>query len=142
MKDKTLRARAAKLDWLDAATLAENLSGNLKTHIFYVAKGKTRAKALAHPSPAAVPILIDTDAPALGRKLSRSTTIAAQFGVLKLSFDVGAGAGEILQHVDGRTNLAAIKRAARSKNFDKRFAAVYRVLNGLNLMLLRVPEDV
>ena len=141
LKEKTLRARAAKLDWLDAATLAENLCGNLKTHVFYVTKGKGRAKALAHPSPAAVPILIDTDGPALARKLSRSTTINAQFGGLKLSFDVGAGAGEILQHIDGRTNLAAIKRAAGSKHFDKRFEAVYRVLNGLNLMLLRAPED-
>ncbi len=141
LKDKTLRARAAKLDWRDAATLAENLCGDLKTHVFYVAKGKGRAKALARPSPAAVPILIDTDGLALGRKLSRSTTIGAQFGGLKLSFDAGAGAAEILQHIDGRTNLADIKRAAGSKNFDKRFEAVYRVLNGLNLMLLRVPED-
>ncbi len=141
LQDKTLRARAAKLDWLDAAALAENLCGNLKTHVFYVANGKTRAQALARPSPIAVPLLIDADGPALARKLSRGTTISAQFGGLKLSFDVGDGAGSILQHIDGRANLAAIKRAAGSKNFDKRFGAVYRALNGLNLMLLRFPED-
>lgn len=141
LRDKTLRARAAKLDWLAAAALAENLCGNLKTHVFYVAKGKTRAQALARPSPAAVPILIDTDGPALARKLSRGTTIGAQFGGLKLTFDVGGGAASVLEHVDGGTNLAAIRRAAGSKNFDKRFGTVYRVLNGLNLMLLRFPEN-
>ncbi len=144
LKDKTLRARAAKLaklDWLAAAALAENLCGNLKTHVFYVAKGKTRAQALARPTSAAVPILIDTDGPALARKLSRGAAISAQFGGLKLSFDVGEGAASILHHVDGRTNLAAIKRAAGSKNFDKRFGAVYQALNGLNLMLLRFPEN-
>lgn len=141
LKDKTLRGRAAKLDWLAAAALAENLCGNLKTHVFYVAKGKARAQALARPSPAAVPVLIDTDGPALARKFSRGTTISAQFGGLKLSFDVGDGAASILQHVDGRANLAAIRRSAGSKNFDKRFDAVYRVLNGLNLMLLRFPEN-
>ena len=106
-----------------------------------MAKGKARAQALARPSPAAVPILIDTNGPALARKLSRGTTISAQFGGLKLTFDVGEGAASILRHVDGRANLAAIKRATGNKNFDKRFDAVYRALNGLNLMLLRVPED-
>lgn len=141
VKDKTLRARAAKLDWLASAALAENLCGNLKTHIFYVAKGTAREQALAQPSPGAVPILIDTEGPALARKLGRDTTIGAQLGGLKLSFDLGEGAAEILQYVDGRASLAAIKRAAGSKNFDRRFGAIYRALNGLNLMLLRFRED-
>lgn len=141
LRDKTLRARAAKLDWLAGAALAENLCGNLKTHIFYVAKGTARAQALAQPSPGAVPILIDTDGPALARKLGRGTTIGAQLGGLKLSFDLGEGAAEILQYVDGRASLTAIKRAAGSKNFDRRFGALYRALNGLNLMLLRFRED-
>ena len=141
LEDKMLRARAAKLDWLAAASLAENLCGNLKTHVFYVAKSKARKQALAQPSPRAVPILIDTDGPALARKLNQRTTIGAQLGGLKLSFDLGEDAASILRHADGRNNLAAIERAADAKNFDKRFDSVYRALNGLNLMLLRVPED-
>ncbi len=100
-----------------------------------------RARALARPSPAAVPTLIGTDGPALARKLSRGTTISARFGGLKLTFEVGEGAADILRHVDGRSNLAAIKGAAGRKNFDRRFDAVYRALNGLNLMLLRFHEN-
>ncbi len=139
LRDKTLRGRAAKLGWLEACTLAENLCGNLKTHVFYVAKGRTREAALAQPSPEAVPLLIDSDGPSLARKLGRTKTIGAQLGGLKLSFDVGEGAAEILQHVDGRTSVREIERAAGGKFAAKRFETLYRALNGLNLMLLRAP---
>ncbi len=137
LDDKDLRRRAAKLSWLEAAALAETLCGNLKTHIFYVTKGTPRAEAVARIADDMAPLLLRTDPAALAASLRRKPEIRTQFEGLSVAFPVDPGAAEIAALIDGRRTIADLRAAAGGGGFDTRFRALYRVLNGLNLMLLR-----
>ena len=139
LPDDAMRERAAALSWIDACALAESLSGNLKTHVFYVVKARTRAQALALPSPRSIPVLVRQDAGTLARAFGRKPRISANLDGIPLDLDVGEQAAQIMDAMDGRRTLAELRRATALPPpvFEPAFATLYRVLNGLNLMLLR-----
>ncbi len=141
LRDADLCERAARLGWIEACALAENVAGNLKTHAFYVTKGGTRDKAVARVKGAAVPVLLAGDGPWLARKLAPEVSIRAEFGGLKFSFDIAPGSAACLRHVNGASSLREIFRTRAGTQpwpaFLKDFEALYRGLNGVNAMVLR-----
>ena len=139
LQDPALRERAAALPWIESCALAEALAGNLKTHVFYAVKDRSRAEALAVPSPRSVPVLTKQGADVLAPAFARKPRLGANLDGITLDLEVGEHAAAIIGAVDGARSLTAIRAAAKLTPpvFNAAFATLYRVLNGLNLMLLR-----
>jgi SAM-dependent methyltransferase len=148
LDDDGLRARAARLDWLAACALAENLAGNMKAHVFYVTKGRDRAAALARPGRETAPVLRDASPAELARAIAGRSTLSGELGGITLRFPLPANAAAIVERCDGTTRLGAIHRALAAEaagrgsswsEFRAEFDQLYAALGGLNLMLLRAP---
>ena len=139
LRDKDLMKRAAKLSWLDAGALAETLCGNLKIHIAYLTKGTPRNAAIAPLDDTAVPILLRTDAAALAESLRRRPEIRSNLDGIAVTYPVDPAMADVVARIDGVRTVADLRGDAGTDGFDRRFRILYRVLNGLNLMLLRHP---
>jgi SAM-dependent methyltransferase len=146
LADPELKARAARLPPLEAAALAEELAGSLKSHVFYVVRDGNESGGQARPAGHLVPSLRDGNGPELARALSRSPVLRLDQDGLALQFELPRAAGELLRLVDGGTSLDALYAALTARNprlsraaFDALFAEVYRVLNPLNMLLFGGP---
>ena len=91
------------------------------------------------PSPRSIPVLPRQDAGTLARAFGRKPRLGANLDGITLDLDVGEQAAQIMGAMDGRRTLAELRRATALAPpvFEPAFATLYRVLNGLNLMLLR-----
>ncbi|MEQ8247034.1 MAG: class I SAM-dependent methyltransferase [Alphaproteobacteria bacterium] len=137
LRDRDLLKRAAKLPWLDAAALAENLGGNLKIHVVYLTKGTPRTEAVAPLDDRAIPILMRTDPAALAESLRRRPEIRSSFDGIAVTYPVDSTMADVVARIDGVQTVADLRGAHGEAGFDRRFRTLYRALNGLNLMLLR-----
>lgn len=148
VRDAELRARLAKLPWIERCAFAELLLGSLKRHVFYAApEARAEAAVARADGPAAVPVLREGDGAALARRLKGGGRIRAEVEGVKLAFDLPPLAGAILARVDGRRSLGAIHRTLAAEAprgldwlaFKAAFDRLYAALNALNVMLLRRP---
>jgi len=146
LEDPELRARAARLPPLEAAALAEELAGSLKSHVFYVVRDGNDGGGAAVPGGGLVPVLRDGNAAGLSRALSRSPVLRVNQDGLALRFELPKAAGELVRLIDGNRSLDAVFDALAGRNprlsraaFDALFAEVYGVLNPLNMLLFGGP---
>lgn len=148
LDDPSLLKRLDGLAWAERAALAEALAGNMKTHVVYAAPRAAAGGRVAAPDrPEAVPLLIEDDGPALAEAAGRSLSLSADFGGVKRPFALPRLAPAILARIDGRASLADIHRDLQGldsaldwRAFKAQFDQLYRVLNGLNRLLLRYPD--
>jgi len=142
LQDPDLRERAMALPPAARWALAENLAGNLRTHIVYAVTAGRAAAALAKPEAAgARPLPHGIDMRALARTVARNGgLLTAEFPGLSLPLPLPKGAERLLPLLDGRRDLNALAGAMGMDwfTFKPLFDRVYRVLNGLNLLLLRI----
>tara|TARA_B100000029_G_scaffold32043_1_gene30644 strand:- start:3676 stop:4926 length:1251 start_codon:yes stop_codon:yes gene_type:complete len=140
LDEEALVGRARDLPWMDQCAIAESIAGNLKTHVFYVVPSSHGTTALAQAdNPGMVPLWRDDDGPAFARRLSGSSRIKMNFDGLALSLELPDGAGKVAELINGERSLGDIQAALYQDwiTFKARFDRLYRVLNGLNLMLLK-----
>lgn len=133
-------ARAAALAWIDRCAVAELIAGNLKTHVFYLVPTSRSDTALATPdSLKAIPLWRADQSPALAQRTDKSRSLKVDFDRLPFSFGLPEGAGQFASMVDGIRPLGRIQDMLGLDwiTFKARFDRLYRVLNGLNLLLLR-----
>lgn len=137
--DPALARRAAQLAPPEAAALAENLSGTMKTHILYVARRSELDGRVAAPAGDATIPVPRTGAKALVPMLARG-------GVLKLDFDghpfrreIPPGLAPLLDAIDGQRTLGEIGRRLGwdAGTLKQRFERLYALLNPINLLTLR-----
>lgn len=145
LHDDDLRARASALPAEDRMALAEELSGAMKSHVFYA----VRSEAAWQPAetclgPDSVPALKDVDAVALAASLARNGAISATVGGREVRLPVPPGSERIVALIDGRRSLRQLHGRLRAKGeklawgaFEERFGTLLRVLLPLNLLLLR-----
>ena len=149
LDDPKLLARMEGLDWRERAATAEALAGNMKTHVVYAAPRATAEGRIAQPEgPAAVPLLIHDDGPAMAEAIGASLNVTANFDGVKRRFALPRLAPAILARIDGRTSLGELHEALRTLDsgldwdaFKSQFDQLYRVLNGLGRLLLRLPPS-
>jgi len=143
VKDPALLSELAGLTPLQRAAAAEELAGNVKTHICYVsaAKGDTAAGPWQRDS---VPCLRSLTGPELAQACARNLSLKAAFDGLPLTFALPRLAPLILARIDNATPVDAIFAQLKALDsqldwatFAAQFQRLYEVLNGLNHLLLR-----
>lgn len=143
LSDPELRDRAAALPRAERWALAEELSGAMKTHIFYaVRRGNDKGGAVSGLTPAMVPALREIAADRLAASLAKSPRLSAELGGVERQFEVPDGAAAMVALIDGRRSLRQIHGRLRAggarmnwAEFEAGFAALYAVLHPLNLLL-------
>jgi len=146
LRDPVLLRQLAGLAPLERAALAEQLAGNLKTHVFYLSR-RTAADTLAWPeSPEAIPSLRVLDGARLAKAVQRDLVLKGEFDGLALKFPLPRLAPAVLPWIDGHTSLGEIQRALQNldprqdwDHFKAQFDQLYQVLGGLNHLLVRYP---
>lgn len=149
LRDPVLIKRIEGLSDIERAALAEALAGNMKKHIVYAAPGTDAARRVAQPDgPDAVPLLSETDGRALAQAVRKNLSLTAELDGLKLRFALPRLAPAILIRIDGRASLGrihadlqALDSALDWPRFKGQFDQLYRVLNGLNRMLIADPAS-
>ncbi len=145
--DPRLLKRLDGLTWTRRAALAEALAGNMKTHVVYAAPRASLEGRVAVPDrPEAVPLLSDDDGPAMAEAVGRSLSLTANFDGVKLRLALPRLAPAMLARIDGRASLEEIHKELQALDsgldwptFKAQFDQLYRVLNGLNRLLIRYP---
>lgn len=134
-QDPEIAGRVDALAPLERAALAEELCGNLKTHVLYAARpGQT---AMAKPTdPEAVPHLRGVAAGALARHVSQKGAIPFTTAGLSYVIDMPRSAAPLIARIDGRRSLGEIAAAQRLDwfAFAAAWAPVHRGLTGFNFL--------
>ena len=142
--DPALAEKIDRLSWIDQCAIAELLTGNLKTHVFYVAKSSHQSATIASINDEDLrPVLVGLEAATATGALRTQGRLAAELDGLKLSIPLPGPAVDMLALMDGHRTIGAIRHALASDThpmsegeFDQNFARLFTVLNGLNLGFL------
>jgi SAM-dependent methyltransferase len=147
LRDPDLLKRLDGLSGHQRAALAEILAGNMKTHVVYAApQAEVDARVAGPEGPEAVPLLSDTDGPALAEGIREGLSLTTDLGGLKVRFALPRLAPAILPRIDGKASLGEIHADLQALDsglawpqFKAQFDQLYRVLNGLNRLLIYYP---
>lgn len=143
IKDPALLSELAALAPLQRAAAAEELAGNIKTHVCYVSArdSDTTAGAWRRDS---VPCLRSFAGPDLAKACARNLSLKVEFDGLPLTFSLPRLAPLILARMDNETSVGRIFEALQCldsqldwETFSAQFQRLFEVLNGLNHLLLK-----
>ena len=131
--------RVKALEPLERAALAEQLAGNMKTHIVYTARAVAGGgeAAQAQPSQAeAVPHLKGVAAAALARHVAAKGGFSVDTDGLDYAIDLPRASAPLIGAIGGGRSLREIAAAARLDwmAFGAAWGPVHRGLTGFNLM--------
>ncbi|QHC36910.1 bifunctional 2-polyprenyl-6-hydroxyphenol methylase/3-demethylubiquinol 3-O-methyltransferase UbiG [Komagataeibacter xylinus] len=144
LPDPRLRERIAALPERARQAVAEDVAGNMATHVAYVRRVSepvTRADPFA---PDAVPIMREIPGLELARMMGADDRLPFAFGTLQVAIALPPQARGILPLIDGErtvVDLAAIMetRGVSASRFAKIWAQMFTTLESLNRVLLRAP---
>jgi SAM-dependent methyltransferase len=141
LPDPRLRARAADLDGVARAALAEALTGNISTHVLYCVREGEAPPAPDGSAPDAVPIAREMPGAELAKLIQRDGTIVFNFDGLRVPLPLPAQAVAILPLIDGRRSVAEIGAALAERGIDRAafmraWAATCAALVAVNRVLL------
>lgn len=133
--DRAFAERVESLTPLERAGLAEQLAGNMKTHIVYAARPGECAEAQPN-RPEAVPHLRRAAPAALARHVAAKGTVTVKSNGLDYVIEMPRPAAALIALADGRRSLGRIADAARLDwlAFAAAWAPVHRGLAGFNLL--------
>lgn len=139
LEDEQLRRRADGLAIAARQALAENLSGAMKLHAFYVASAARAAAAVvATDDEDWIPMWREGDGSEWQPMITRGT-ISLDFDGHPVRLPLPQGAAPLAKAIDGRRSVGQIRADSQlpADRFGPRFARLYAVLNALNLVLAR-----
>ncbi len=144
MPDPKLRARAADMDAVGRAALAEALAANISTHVAYCLRtvdAWTPPDAMAHD---AVPIAREMPADELARNVRPDGVLPFVFDGLRVPVALPPLAVPILKLIDGKRNVGAIAAALAERGtpeapFTRAWGETWAKLSALNRILLAPP---
>ena len=144
LRDPRLLAPLQVLDPIARAAAAEALCGNLRKHIVYLTPAGGRQGRTADPADRSLVPVLPRHAPEVLAKALRSGSLSVDLEGFPAKFPAPPRAAAIVQRMDGRRSITAILGELRAADLalsedaaTEAFNAVYRLLNGLNLLLLR-----
>ena len=139
LPDPKLRAAIEALAPLDRAALAEALAANMPTHIAYCVRAGAR---VATPDPMAqdaVPVARETPGSVFAEQLGPGNVLPMQFDALTVGFPMPPFGAAILRRIDGVRTVGDMA-AELGEAFWRDWPAVWRVMSGINRVLLRAPR--
>ncbi len=144
LPDPKLRARAAELDPVTRAALAEALTANMSTHVAYCVRAAERAAPADAMDDAAVPVARELPADELARAIRPDGTLSFVFDGLRVPVALPPLAGAILRQVDGVRSVGAIAAALAGRGttrpaFNRAWRETWDRLSALNRLLLAPP---
>ncbi len=146
LPDPKLRAKVATLPWLDRAALAENLAGNMSTHVLYAVRtGDTRP--MPDPMhPGAIPIAREMPAAEIARNIQSGGVLPFVFDGLRVPVALPPLAAAILRLIDGTRTIAGIAetlaaRGTAAATFATAWRQTYDALSATNRILLAPPAS-
>ena len=130
-----LAERVKALEPLEKAALAEQLAGNMKTHIVYAARPGEGDEAQPSRSQA-VPHLKDVAPAALARHVAAKGGFVVKTDGLDHAIDLPRATAPLIAAIDGSRSLREIAAAARLDwlAFGAAWGPVHRGLTGFNLL--------
>ncbi|MBS28861.1 MAG: methyltransferase [Alphaproteobacteria bacterium] len=141
---KQLRA----LDPVARATFAELFTGNLKKHIFYAVRTENTVAPPDTDDPRAVPVIITAQPDELADKMPARGPLSVATDGLKTSMSIPALSRSMIGLCDSRRSLADIHASILERRsdldyegFKRQFDQLYKVLNAINQMVLRLPAE-
>lgn len=144
LPDPRLRARLAGLSWQEQAAVAEDLAGNMATHVAYVVRKNTKQKKQDPLDFQAVPIMREIPGTELAKQMTPDNMLPFHFGTLVVPVPLPPQTRGILPLIDGERTVGELADilATRGVNAEK-FRHVWResftILERLNRVLLRAP---
>ncbi len=140
VKDRDVLKRIRQMNDADKAALAENLTGNIKTHIFYARKSGDLPGNIAETGPDMIPVLAErTPAEALAQTFRGKKIFQVSFDGEKVNFNLPDRISELVSLFDGNRTLSDIQTemSLGGDGFRRLFAPSFKLLNSLNLLWLR-----
>ncbi|MGX7345696.1 class I SAM-dependent methyltransferase [Acetobacter pasteurianus] len=144
LPDPRLRARISSLPWQQQAAIAEDLAGNMATHVAYVVRKGAR---VTPPDPldfAAVPVMREIPGVELAKQMRPDHTLPFAFGTLIVPIPLPPQMRGILPLIDGERTVGALAEAVAPRGiseskFRKVWGEGFTTLERLNRVLLRPP---
>ncbi|WP_408874684.1 class I SAM-dependent methyltransferase [Granulibacter bethesdensis] len=144
LPDPKLRAKMADMTPLEKAALAENLAGNMSTHVVYcVRKGEVPVRA--DPlDPTAIPVAREMPVPELARAIRPDGVLPLTFDGLTVPLALPPPAAAILKLIDGTRSVGNLREMLGNRfsgeAFDRAWSTTFNALERANRLLLRAPD--
>jgi SAM-dependent methyltransferase len=135
-REPAIRERVERLSDLERVDLAEQLAGNLKTHVFYVFRDEATRLGQPVGDDADVPHIKGIEAAALGNHIGRKGAFSVTVDGLKLPITLPRQAGRLIGLVDGRRSLGDIRQVTgvAGPEFQRLWGQIDARLTGFNLL--------
>jgi SAM-dependent methyltransferase len=145
LQDAKLRARLDGMSPLERAAIAEQICGNMATHVIYCRRQSEPAARADPLAPEAVPIARELPAATMAQEIGPDGTTGLLFGGLRAAIALPRLAPAILRQIDGKRSVAEIAEALAPRATPAAFASAwektYTALNQVNRLLLAAPND-
>ena len=143
LTDAGLLRRLERLDQIARAGFAEQLAGNLKRHIVYLARRDRAQAAVARPDDRAMVPVLRAGSGELGAALRGRGNLKVTVDGLEVRVPIPPYAADILAAIDGKRTIAEVHRALAEVDglkswqaFKAAFDRVYATFNALNRLFL------
>jgi SAM-dependent methyltransferase len=144
LPDPKLRARAAALDPVARAAVAEALCGNISAHIVYCVRAGDPPAAPDPLATDAVPVARETSGTDLARHIRPDGTLSFLFEGLAVPVALPGLAPALLRLIDGQRTVGAIAAALAERGtsdaaFARAWSATFAAMAAINRVLLAPP---
>ncbi len=142
--DGALLKRLDGLDRWQRAAIAEQLTGNMKVHIAYAVPNARAGSTVAHADDGKmIPVLRDSQGQELAKGLKPGGSLTARAEGLEVRMALPRTAAPLLAAIDGQASIDGIFARLTPdlhlprEDFDREFAALFKVFNAVNKMFLQ-----
>jgi SAM-dependent methyltransferase len=146
LSDATLLRRLAGRPLIERAAFAENLSGNLKSHVFYVVRTGNDVTPPLADAAEIVPVYCEPETAALARQFKPESSLTASVDGWTVKLPLPALTPAIAEMIDGRRSLGEIHQAIRGRRPDLgwdgflgQFQRYYAAFHGVGHLMLKRP---
>ena len=127
--------RVKALDPVARMAVAEQLAGNIKTHVAYVTHADRAAKAEARPTkPDLIPHLSGVAPQALAGQVQKKGGFSVTVDGHSFRIEIPRQAAALIARADGRASLGQIAAGQDWLAFSAAWGPVHRALTGFNLL--------